>query len=262
MCKQETIRFKLAVAGIMACTAITGILAPASASAAIVTGNATITIDNNAFSAASPEHWYIDRFFNDSYNNLAINSSSPGGTANTAGMLLPVNSNLTTSSYPGGVNRSLQATTMDASNTGVGQIGLSGGFRMFDPTHTLGLLAPYDFSVQKFNGVWNLVSHDNSFGGTTFLQLVNANESVNSNGELSLSGDLIFGGGLSASTYQSFFGLTWSAFLHVPSASQNTIVGSFSLTPAAVPVPAAVWLFGSGLIGLLGAARKKALTAA
>jgi len=29
------------------------------------------------------------------------------------------------------------------------------------------------------------------------------------------------------------------------------------ITPSAVPVPAAVWLFGSGLIGLLGFARKK-----
>ena len=30
------------------------------------------------------------------------------------------------------------------------------------------------------------------------------------------------------------------------------------LTPTAVPVPAAVWLFGSGLIGLIGMARRKA----
>jgi hypothetical protein len=29
------------------------------------------------------------------------------------------------------------------------------------------------------------------------------------------------------------------------------------MTPSAVPVPAAVWLFGSGLLGLIGVARRK-----
>ena len=30
-----------------------------------------------------------------------------------------------------------------------------------------------------------------------------------------------------------------------------------SYTPSAIPVPAAVWLFGSGLLGLVGVARRK-----
>jgi len=33
---------------------------------------------------------------------------------------------------------------------------------------------------------------------------------------------------------------------------------NYSMTVAAVPVPAAVWLFGTGLIGLVGIARRKA----
>ena len=33
---------------------------------------------------------------------------------------------------------------------------------------------------------------------------------------------------------------------------------SGTFTPAVVPIPAAVWLFGSGLLGLIGVARKKA----
>lgn len=33
--------------------------------------------------------------------------------------------------------------------------------------------------------------------------------------------------------------------------------GTITATPAVVPIPAAVWLFGSGLIGLIGAARRK-----
>lgn len=39
----------------------------------------------------------------------------------------------------------------------------------------------------------------------------------------------------------------------MPSASAQT---SFTLAPAAVPVPAAAWLLGSGLLGLVGVARK------
>ncbi len=32
---------------------------------------------------------------------------------------------------------------------------------------------------------------------------------------------------------------------------------NFRVTPAAVPVPAAIWLFGSGILGLIGVARRK-----
>jgi hypothetical protein len=50
---------------------------------------------------------------------------------------------------------------------------------------------------------------------------------------------------------------------------RSTIVGTATLrratagyvsTVSAVPVPAAVWLFGSGLVGLIGVARRKART--
>lgn len=37
----------------------------------------------------------------------------------------------------------------------------------------------------------------------------------------------------------------------------TTSMNSYSMTITAVPVPAAVWLFGSGLIGLIGVARRK-----
>jgi len=42
--------------------------------------------------------------------------------------------------------------------------------------------------------------------------------------------------------------------------SANDTGNSYSMTIAAtaVPIPAAVWLFGSGLLGLIGIARKKA----
>lgn len=41
-------------------------------------------------------------------------------------------------------------------------------------------------------------------------------------------------------------------------ASTGEIDGGFELTGYTVPVPPAIWLFGSGLIGLIGVARRKA----
>jgi probable HAF family extracellular repeat protein len=43
--------------------------------------------------------------------------------------------------------------------------------------------------------------------------------------------------------------------------SDSTQLASWSLTPTAVPVPDAVWLFGSALVGYIGSARRKKLAA-
>jgi len=42
-----------------------------------------------------------------------------------------------------------------------------------------------------------------------------------------------------------------------PSGWTNKVAGVYSLEVQAVPVPAAVWLFGSGLVGLIGVACRK-----
>jgi len=249
--------FKLAAAGV-AFGALTGLLAPATASAAQVTGNATITIDNTAFAAASvnvpagyPNGWIVTKHWGPSDNLLGISGSTAGGTTlSTTGstaMDFSVNTNTTTNSYPtaGTYGRTEQATTMDAGNTSVGQIGLSGAWLLTSAGGS-GVLAPYDFSVVKTAGVWNIKTFDNGFSTQNFLKLTDVSESVNSNGELLLSGNLKWTG--------LWAGLT--------GANTNAVVGTFNLAPAAVPVPAAVWMFGTGLLGLLGAARKKsAITA-
>ncbi|MEQ1530203.1 MAG: hypothetical protein ABL925_12880, partial [Methylococcales bacterium] len=245
MTNQMTTSFKLTI-GAITLAACTGLVAPKSASAAIVTGTANISIDNTAFSSAA-NGWSISRFYDFNYNAEAITASTAGGTTSTSNMVFPVNTNSSTTSYPGGVNRTLQATTMDAGNTASGQIGLSGALVMHHDI--LGNLMPYDLRLQKIAGTWNLITYDTSFQGTTFLQLANANESVNSNGQLSLSGDLIFGTGPGANAYPSIFNTTWGKFVGVAGAGQTAVVGSFNLTPAAVPVPAAVWMFGSGVRG-------------
>jgi hypothetical protein len=66
-----------------------------------------------------------------------------------------------------------------------------------------------------------------------------------------LSGTSTFGGhtfatlGIAPGTYE----WTWGS---------GATTDSYKLNVGAVPVPAAVWLFGSGLLGLIGIARKKA----
>ncbi|MDX2507652.1 MAG: hypothetical protein QNL62_24695 [Gammaproteobacteria bacterium] len=44
----------------------------------------------------------------------------------------------------------------------------------------------------------------------------------------------------------------------IPALQPNYIGATITVTAVTVPVPAAVWLFGSGLLGLIGTARRKA----
>jgi hypothetical protein len=238
---------------ILAASAFAGLLASSSASAALVSGNATLTIDNASVAASNPNGWFFQTFWDANNNALPINGSTTGGTALSAtgsnNLLLPVNTNTTTQVLstvtPG---RTLQATTMDASNTSVGQIGLSGGLRMRDPSLS-SYLAPYDFSLVKTSGQWSIRSFDNQFNyGPTFA-LTNVSESLDTNGALLLSGDLTWLAG----------GFTWATLL---GANTSTVIGHFSLAPAAVPLPAAVWLFGSALMGVLGIGRRKSAVTA
>lgn len=234
-----------------------GFLAPSAASAALVTGTATITIDNTALAAASvnagggyPNGWIVQKFWDSSYNTTGITASTPSGTflatTGSTAMLFPVNTNTTTNSYPasGPYGRTEQATTMDASNTSSGQIGLSGGWALNGQPS--GFLSPYDFSLVKTGGTWNIRTYDTGFNYQNFLVLANVSESLNGSGELLLSGDLKWTG-------------LWASLV---GANTSTVVGTFSLAPSAVPIPAAFWLFGSAMAGLLGVARRKAAVSA
>lgn len=253
-------KLKLATAGVFAFTAFTSLLAPATASAALVSGTATITIDNTAFAASSvnvgggyPNGWIVEKFWDASYNTTGITGSTAGGlnlaTTGSTAMNFAVNTNSTTNSFPaaGPSGRTEQATTMDTNvGTSTGQIGLSGAWLLSSPG-TSGVLTPYDFNLKKnSSGVWNIQTFDTVFGFQNFLKLINVTESINGGGELLLSGDLQWTG-------------LWAS---ITGANQSTVVGSLNLAPAVIPVPAAVWLFGSGLLGLLGVSRRKAVVAA
>ena len=250
---------KLATVGVFAFTALTGLLAPATASAALVSGNATITIDNSALAASSinvgggyPNGWIVSKFWDASYNNTGITGSTTGGltlpTTGSTAMNFAVNTNITTNSYPsaGPYGRTEQATTMELSDgiQSSEQIGLSGGWLLTSPGGS-GVLTPYDFNLKKTAGTWNIQTYDNAFSFQNFLKLTDVTESI-VGGQLYLSGNLKWTG-------------LWATLV---GANTNTVVGTFNLAPAAVPVPAAVWMFGSALLGMLGISRRKAVIAA
>lgn len=234
----------LLTAGVLA---LTTLLSSSAVNAGFVTGTATFTIDNAAVQGTNANNWFFETHWGPSDNTLAINGSTAGGTTLPAlgsySFQAPVNTNTTTTNYIA-ADRTLQATTMDTSDTSLGQIGLSGGMRMAEPTGLGGFLAPYDYSIDKTGSDWIIHSTDSGFGTVNLFQLTNVSESLNGSGELLLSGDLLWATG---------FG-----YAGVIGADTNTVIGSFSLAPSAVPVPAAVWLFGSGLLGLAGLKRKKA----
>jgi len=236
---------QILTAGVLA---LTGLMASTTASASLVSGNATITIDNSAFAAANSYGNYIEKHWGASDNTLAIDGNTVGGTTlSTTGsnaMSFAVNTNATTISYPsaGAYGRTVQATDMDVSDTTAGQIGLSGAMRINGPG---GVLTPYDLRLEKNSGTWNISTYDNAFGYNDFLTLTSVSESIDGSGELLLSGDLQITG-------------LWANML---GADINAVVGTFNLAPSAVPVPAAVWLFGTGLVGLIGAGKRKKIQA-
>ncbi|MGZ4960796.1 MAG: PEP-CTERM sorting domain-containing protein [Methylomonas sp.] len=247
--------FRLAAVSVLAMGALAG-LAPNTASAALVTGTATITIDNDAFKASNGYGVYLEKHWGPSDNALDITRNTSGGTTinvnGSTAMLFPVNSNITTldltapctTCTPKSYGRILQATTMDAGNTSAGQIGLSGGWRLNSP---YGVLTPYDFSLSKVAGTWAISTYDSAYKSQEFLKLTHVSEALSANGELLLSGDLQWSGAI------------WPM---MAGADTSVVVGSFSLMPAAVPVPAAVWMFGTGLVGLLGINRRRSAKSA
>jgi hypothetical protein len=80
---------------------------------------------------------------------------------------------------------------------------------------------------------------------------------VGTSGALSaVTGDLFVSGDGSAGD-PMFFDILFSDAAAFDMADTLTMSAEFSST-SAVPVPAAVWLFGSGLLGLVGIARRKA----
>jgi len=134
------------------------------------------------------------------------------------------------------------ATGIDfTNNTGI-VVASAGDLTM--PFATMATMSDFQFSPLAPNPVtlW-------SAGGFSFdmdAVVINSQSITN----LSLSGlGIVSGGGFDAT------GGTWEFTANT--AEGSTTFSWSSSTVSAVPVPAAVWLFGSGLLGLIGIARRK-----
>ena len=125
-----------------------------------------------------------------------------------------------------------------------------------------GTLAMFDDTDQLYQGLNLTISAPEIVG---FTGPVNANNdffATGTNGTLDLIGSDQFILGLDTG------GGNWISDTAVVSVGANAFQVSFdnngtlvTVDVQIIPVPAAVWLFGSGLLGLVGVARRKALVA-
>lgn len=235
-------------------------LAPQTASAALVSGTATIALNGTWNSSFLASGWAPTTYFDSSFNNTMITGTLAGGTAisgYTGVFEAPINTNTSTIVIGGfGTAGTIQATTMDTSNSSVGVIGLSGAFRFTAPSLTT-YLSSEDWTLQKIGGTWNLVDHSPGFPDNTLFQLVNVVDNLATTGML--DGDLQF---LPDPAHQAG-GFSYSGFLGASGAQLSTTLGHLSIAPvAAVPLPAAAWLFGGALLSLFGVNRRKNSVAA
>jgi len=134
------------------------------------------------------------------------------------------------------------ATGIDFTNNNTGIVVASSG-DLAMPVYTFATMTDFQFSPLAPNPVtlW-------SAGGFSFDMdqvVINSQSTTN----LSLSGSGIVSGG----TFDDTAG-TWEFTANTAS---GTTFSWSSSTVSAVPVPAAVWLFGSGLLGMVGIARRK-----
>lgn len=272
--------YKLATAGIMILGALTGLLAPAGASASVLSaaggvGTFTINFDREAFAVlqggnSTTPGIYNAHFYDTSasdYTAVSLNSMVQGGGMSEQPSTALVHDITATGTNPTGqaAGRHVQATTANftfnsVDYSGTGALGMTGvqkygvGAGMFAGT----AMVYGDYSL-KYNAAqrgtganlsgWYLENH---IGWTMdAYDIANLSVVVGDANNWMLSGDLL----LSAGTVGMLGGVV------------GANVGNFCLgvgseagcgvAVSAVPVPAAVWLFGSGLAGLLATGRRK-----
>ncbi|NOT86108.1 MAG: hypothetical protein HOP02_15300 [Methylococcaceae bacterium] len=256
--------FKLATAGILMISAA-GLLTPSTASAAIATANGTMTMNLDSATMLTTFGFIPTTYFDQAQNDYYINKLTPGYATNGLGMQFQVNGNPapTSAGIMYGTSdtrtRPIQATTFTYDTAGpveataTGQIGFDGSIRITKPD-TINWLKFDNLSMKYTGGKWVVYTNENrlatgdpdGFGTQSLFELSNV-VSTTENGALKFSADLSLGN----SNWANGFGLDGTLKL-----------GTMSITPSAVPVPAAVWLFGSALLGLTGYKRRKLNTIA
>ena len=98
-------------------------------------------------------------------------------------------------------------------------------------------------------GIGSMTLLSGSFNSFSLTSYPGPTEVFQADGPDTKSNDLLIELGVDPSTQFEFFGFS------IESANGNVV--STDIINTAVPVPPAVWLFGSGLLGLVGIARRK-----
>jgi len=170
-------------------------------------------------------------------DSLSVNSFSQDSFLNTSGGTFYLDAL--------GAGTSGMAGTIDAT-----------GNMTFDPTGRMGMAAGFASTLGQ--SAWNLDNASDG-GGTGLYDVLGTGTDSNRKKGLTpgftLTGSILQDAGVG----------TWTGTL-VTAGNIGTQWGSFDLTQyaevwnveiQAVPVPAAAWLFGSGLVGLAGVARRR-----
>lgn len=188
----------------------------------------------------------INGGFNDQTGWTLSNDAELANTGGTADWTwtTPVVGNLITSTE----------TILPPEGTGFGIT--YGGVDAFTQSQSVEILTTgdYIFSVDA-----------NALTGSVFLQSISADRTLVDGAFQLFAGSSTFSPNMDVTTTDGWKTFTWTTtldagFLDVGLRTTNfdtysIAFDNFSIT--AVPVPAAIWLFGSGLIGLVGVARRK-----
>lgn len=244
-------RRKLATTACISIITASAMFTPSSASASLLqTGMATIDLDATAWSSLNDQT--VRAVFNKTDMNTMSSAdllTAPLGSPSTTGLQFEMYTNDAPVGLAGRgpVNTTFDYNGTDAT-TSSGMIGLAGAWKT-DSTVFTGQLIFGDFSLHYdaarvgvnaggTSSGWTLTNHVSFAASTADLANITL---VNGTDGFTLSGDIALNAGSAA-----FLG---------GAAGQD--VGDFSVTVSSVPVPAAVWMFGSGLLGLIGLGRKK-----
>jgi hypothetical protein len=137
---------------------------------------------------------------------------------------------------------------------GVGAITASGSLETANVTNT-GTLNIFDGSATLTADLnWIDIATFGTAGSLNTTGTANLSNIAYSGGNGDLLALVNLGGGINTASFQFTSPATLTDLFTTSTTVTST---SFSGSITAVPVPAAVWLFGSGLLGLVGIARRK-----
>ena len=189
-----------------------------------------------------------------------VGSGTVGGTNGTIEFTLDGAGDMTITSYAqdsylatAGGTFFVDANGASGTSLMTGNIDGSGNV-LFTPTGREGMAGAFQTSIGV--AAWNDSAKAAVLGWDAFSTGTTTNEAKGSSAAFSVTGSVLVddgsGGwtGTLAST-GNINGANWTGFNNVQFSE------SFDVTITAVPVPAAAWLFGSGLLGLVGVARRR-----